>query len=152
VLGVSSTSTAPRGAVDYAKLLLRWREAQQQTAANLATLGTSLLALDEVKLDPRLPQVQRAAAMLSTLVPQFGEALADQLDTAMTKGAAPEGKAAVQAALKTIESYRSLLGGVPALLTLEGFAKRAVGSDLKFHGLLDATLTELQGELAVRAV
>lgn len=152
VLGFTFTAAAaPRGVVGFAKLLLRWRAAQAGAAENLAALGTGILALGEVRQDPRLAQVQKAAAMLPTLVPRFGETLADQLDAATNAGATPKGQAALRAALTTIAGYRAQLAAVPALAALEQFAGRAVGKTLPILAALTEVLAELEAEIAARA-
>ncbi|MDR3515049.1 MAG: hypothetical protein P4M00_04475 [Azospirillaceae bacterium] len=140
----------PRGAVSYAKLLLRWRDAQRRANLDLARFGQALLALEEIQRDPRLPQLQRAAAKMTGLVPKFGDDLADHLDTAMTRGDSPDGKAALREALGTLAAYRRVLDAVPALADLEAVARRAVGGDLQFHSGLAAALSDLEAEVTAR--
>jgi hypothetical protein len=146
VLGVRFS--APPGAVQYAKLLLRWRQAQQGATQNLEELRKTLLALPEVKADPRLSQVERAVAGLPKLLPEFGETLADHLDAAANGG--PEKEQHVQNALATLAKYRALLNAVPVLGELEGFARRRLGAEFRSVSELSDALGELERALAAR--
>jgi len=138
---------SPMGVVSYAKLLLRWREAQARAAANLTELGRLLLDLPEVQSDPRLAQVQQAAAGLPHLIPKFGEELADHLDMAANGG--PNAADSRTAALATIGAYRKQLAAVPVLAKLGEFALRNLKADLPSAGELDAALGELEAALSV---
>jgi hypothetical protein len=149
VLGVSP-SEAGSGIVNYAKLLLDWRSAQQRAADNLSSLGTAILALEEVQDDPRFAGVASAVKTLPGLVPTFGEELADHLDGAMSAGQTEAGKAHLRAAIKTIASYRQQLAGVPALAALANLAKRSVGFELAAHAELDTALANIEREVSAR--
>lgn len=147
-----ATAQKPRvaaGTVDYAKLQLRWRAAQDQAASALAELGKALLAIPEVQADPRFSRVQKLAAGLPHLIPSFGAALADQLDAAAKGG---EGAAEIRlAARATIASYLKQLASVPVLTGLESFAQRTLGADLPSATALADALNELDATLAKSA-
>jgi len=70
--------------VNYAKLLLDWRSAQQRARDSLGAFGAAFVGLDEVSADFRFSIVETAVRTLPSLVPEFGEALADHLDAAMS--------------------------------------------------------------------
>ncbi len=71
--GREAAAANPRG-VNFTKLLLRWNEAQKRVNANLAQLGTAVLAMDEVQADPRLPAVKRGAQEAAEARPGVGRA------------------------------------------------------------------------------
>jgi hypothetical protein len=142
----AQTKVATEGVVNYAKLLLRWREAQANAAANLTELGRQLLSLPEVQSDPRLEQVQRAAAGLPNLIPKFGEELADHLDAAANGG--PKAAESRSAALATIGAYRKQLTAVPVLAKLGDFARKNLKANLPSAAELDAALGEVEAALA----
>lgn len=149
--GLLSKPVEPRaqptqGVVNYAKLLLRWREAQAQAATALTDLGKQLLAVPEVQQDPRFARLQTLVAGLPKLVPTFGEALADQLDAAANGG--PQAAENRTAARATIAAYRQQLNAVPVLAALEGFAQRNLGANLPSATALSEALAELDATLA----
>jgi hypothetical protein len=149
VLGVAFTP-APRGAVSYAKLLLAWRDAQRRAASSLTQFGNALLASEEVMRDPRNAVVRKAVEMLPGLVPDFGEDLATHLDAAMSAEARDAATRHLQEAAKTLKQYREKLQSVPALQELGVLAKQAVKMDMTAHADLDAALSMLEQEVAVR--
>jgi hypothetical protein len=140
----------PRGAVNYAKLLLEWRSAQQRALDSLRAFGTSFLSLQEVEADSRYPVVARALEGLPALVPQFGNALADHLDAAMSAENAETRVQHLREAVKTVANYRQQLASVPAFARLAGFAKRAVNLDMDVIGTLDQTLSTIEQEVLAR--
>ena len=60
------------GKVAYAKLLLRWHDAQKRVDENLKALGQALLADPEVQDDPDFDVIQQGVADLAYLVPELG--------------------------------------------------------------------------------
>jgi hypothetical protein len=129
------------GLVNYAKLLLRWRKAQELAAANLAEFGQTFLAMPEVQDDPRLDQVRRAMGKLPGLIPKFGEALADQLDRADKGG--PDAANSLNEALSSIAAYRQQLAAVPVLVKLADFAREHLKAELPSASELDAALEDI---------
>jgi hypothetical protein len=159
VLGVRLAETASaargregaevaRGAVNYAKLQLRWRDAQAKARASMAELGRLLLTMPEVKTDPRLAQVQKAVATLPDLIPRFGEELADHLDT-LTNGG-PKAADAKRDALATLATYRATLAAAAVLPRLEAFARRRLQAELPSATALSDVLAELEAAVAAR--
>jgi hypothetical protein len=142
---VGGGTASRRSGIDYTKLLLRWRAAQAQAADNLGKLAAGVLALKEVREDPRLDQVQQAVKTLPILVPNFGEELADNLNALMNGGPAADSHR--QAALSTLVRYRALLNGHPVLRGLEDFAKRRLGADLATVTALSEVIGELEASL-----
>ena len=145
--GRDAAAANPRS-VNFTKLLLRWNEAQKRVNANLAQLGTAVLALDEVQADRRLPTVKEALKRLPTLVPQWGDQLDDALKDCINAGSGPAAAPAARAALAVLDEYREKLGGVPALSRLEAFSKRRLGTDLALYRELDGAMAELETRLA----
>lgn len=145
--GREAASANPRS-INFTKLLLRWNEAQKRVNANLAELGTAVLALDEVKADPRLATVKEALKRLPKLVPEWGDQLDDALKDCINAGGGPAAAPAARAALDALADYRRKLGGVPALSRLEAFSKRRIGADLALYRELDGAMAELETKLA----
>lgn len=150
VLGVEA-SAGQMGTIGFAKLQLRWRDAQQRAAASLRALGSALLENAEVQDDPRFPTVVQAVRTLPSLVPSFGDELADHLDDATNAGAGEAAKAHLRTALGTLARYRAQLTGVPALVALAEFGKRSVGVEVTAYQELDAALADIEREVSARA-
>ena len=141
-------AAAVRRPINSAKLLLRWRGAQSQVAANIARLGKAVLARPDVQADPRLPEVEAHVARLPELVPAFGPALEDLLDQAMNDGSTSgiAGKA-----LSLIGGYRQRLAAASGLLAFEAVAAENLGGDTALLSALDGALGELEQELRAAA-
>ncbi len=143
---------APMGkgrGVAYRKLLLRWREAQGQLAANLGELGATLLARPDIKADPRLKHIEQAVAALPKLVPTFSGALEEALNDAMSTADPAERARLDGVGRQAIDVYRQhLTTAAAALLELEKFAATSLGAPLALHAALDGTLLELKAQLA----
>lgn len=133
----------PRG-IAYPMLLLRWQTAQDSAIAALRQLGDSLLGMEEVKLDPRLPRVKAAVARLPTLVPDLGGKLRDLLDAGINAGS---DTAIATEALAVVAEYRSRLAAATGLARIEAFARKHVG-ELGALRTLDGTLGEIADNLA----
>ena len=135
--------------VEYAKLLLRWREAQSQTRERIKQLAAGILADPEVKADPRFDEVVEAAADLADVMPDFGSELENLLD-GLDKIADPEQRALqVEAARDEIDLCRETLGTADELSDLADFANDEYGA-ADLAGSLREALTELAGALAGR--
>lgn len=134
--------------VAFRKLLLRWREAQGQFDANLKSLGASLLALPEIKADPRLAQLEKVVAALPQLVPTFGGRLEDALDAGMNTDVPAEVQRLAAESIAAIDAYRQQLAAAAYLQKLEEFAAKDLGAGLRLHGVLDQALVELKQQLA----
>jgi hypothetical protein len=139
---------APNRGVAYRKLLLRWRAAQGLVATNLQVLGSTLLARPDIQADPRLDQIEEAVGKLVSVVPQFGGALEDILDTAMSTSEPGELARLSREGIAAIDSYRQQLTGAAQLRALEAFAAADLGTTLPLVSELDAALSELEQQLA----
>jgi hypothetical protein len=138
----------PNRGVAYRKLLLRWREAQGLVASNLQTLGSTLLARPEIQADPRIDQIEEAVGKLVSVVPQFGGALEDILDTAMSTSEPGELARLSKEGVAAIDTYRQQLTGAAQLRALEAFAADDLGTTLPLVSALDDALSELEQQLA----
>lgn len=136
------------GLVAYRKLLLRWREAQGTFAANLASLGTVLLARPEIRADPRIDEIKQAVTELPKLVPQFGGALEDVLDAGLNATEPAQVQRLAAQGIAAIDAYRTRLQSASHLLELEQFAAKELGGGLPLHSALDQALAELRQQLA----
>jgi hypothetical protein len=145
-LGITVGGGAGRG-VAYRKLLLRWREAQARLGANLEMVGKTLLARDDVRADPRLPDIQQAVSLLPKLVPAFAGDLEDSLDAAMSATDDAAAKQQEQRAIAAIDRYRGGLAGASALMQMESFASGELKSPMPLASALDETLVELRSRL-----
>jgi hypothetical protein len=135
--------------VEYAKLLLRWRESQSSTRERIEQLAASILADPEVQADPRFEDVVEAAADLVDVMPGFGRELEDVLD-GLDKLTDPDQRAAqVEAARAQIDACRNLLDSADELAELSQFAGEEYG-EADLAGDLREALTELAGALAGR--
>ena len=140
---------SPKGrGVAYVQMLLRWRAAQETLNANLAALGTKLLARREIQEDPRLDSIKQGVAALPQLVPKFGGELEDALDAGMSATDGAERTRLEAVAIKAIDTYREKLVGLSHLVELEKLAAEDLGAQLPLHGALDAALLELRQQLA----
>ena len=140
----SGVAALPSGTVAFAKMQLRWRDAQNRVRAELNRLAASLLAHPGVQADPRLPQVKAVAAELPTMVPKFGGVFEDVLNDVINAGGispplAERGESA-------LAGYRGALARAPALAELEAFAGKHFKLDLKLFTDLDETLVALLAE------
>jgi hypothetical protein len=141
-------AAAVRRPINSAKLLLRWRGAQSQVAANIIRLGQAVLARPDVQDDPRLPEVEAHVARLPELVPAFGPALEDLLDQAMNDGSTA---GIASRALSVIAGYRQSLAAASGLLAFETVAAENLGGDTALLSALDGALGELERELQAAA-
>ena len=153
VLGVAVTrgqvgAEPPVGVVAYRKLLLRWRKAQGDLAANLNTVGTTLLALPEIQADSRLADIRKAVGMLPRLVPTFGGELEDVLDAGLNATEPDQRAALARRAVAAIDVYRKQLAGAAGLRKLDRLATDDLGVGAKLHETLDGVLLELRQRLA----
>ena len=148
VLGVSipaADGESARGVVQSRKLLLRWRQAQQDLSVSLQTLASSVLAHPEVRADPRIDAVEAALRDLPDLVPTFGGRLEDLLDAGINAGGVSGALAAD--ALGAISEYRSRLQAVPQLAALERFGAANVGVNVQLASALESVMSEMESEL-----
>jgi hypothetical protein len=131
--------------VEYGKLLLTWRTAQEAARQRLQALAAAILTDQEVKNDPRYEQVQEAARGLTDVLPDFGPDLEDALD-ALDKAKDDKDRAALaKRAHDLIDDYVALLDGAEELAELTSFA-----SDEDFEqGDLRSDLREALGALAM---
>jgi hypothetical protein len=130
--------------VEFAKLLLRWREAQQRFDSNLRAVGEALLARPEIQADPRKDIVRQAVDAFPNLVPKFGGALEDALNAGINASEpADKARLATQSA-GAVDAYRQQLNAAKELLELERFASSDLGTSLRLPGELDETLAELR--------
>jgi hypothetical protein len=131
--------------VEYGKLLLTWRTAQEAARQRLQALAAAILTDQEVKNDPRYEQVQEAARDLTDVLPDFGPDLEDALD-ALDKAKDDKDRAALaKRAHDLIDDYVALLDGAEELAELTSFA-----SDEDFEqGDLGSDLREALGALAM---
>lgn len=148
VFGIT-LAAKPRGAVAYGKLLIEWRTAQRRVLETIDSIGSAILARDDVKADPRLEQVRRAVRALPSLVPQFGSELEDLIDGAMSAGPGEAATSSLQAAQKIIPRYRNLLASATRLSQIEALAKTHLGGGVALVGELDRALGVLEQELSV---
>ncbi len=132
-----AAKTANSRGISWPKLLLRWRGAQSQAVAAVSQIGETILAIPEVRADPRFDKARAAVTMLPMLIPDFGDTLADLLDKGL--GAGTDSGIANEA-LALVTTYRQQLAGAVGLGRLERFAKNHAG------GI--AVLTALDGALA----
>ncbi|MFC7541594.1 hypothetical protein ACFQU2_21970 [Siccirubricoccus deserti] len=103
----------------------------------LAEIGAAILALDEVKADPRYKHVVPAMRALPGLLPPAGAALAAAL-------AGADGPAAARDALR---GYRQALAAASALARLEAVAARHVGAR-PVRAPLEAAMQDIEQALA----
>jgi hypothetical protein len=137
-------SASPRVGVDVRQLLVRWQTAQSAVTANITSLGQAVLARDDVRNDPRLPQVEAAVASLPGLVPAFGPSLQALFDTAIGAGSVAGIK---DQALVVVADYRKTLADAKDLLSLEEFAAKDMGSKTPLVTTLADVLGEIEQEL-----
>ena len=135
--------TQGTGAVAWAKLLLRWRDAEAKARAAVNDLGLAILALPEVHSDPRLHHVKRAVALLPGLIPAFGETLSDVLDEGLNAGTNMD---IAERAREVVAQYRQQLATAAALGRLEKFAATHVG-ELQVLQTLDGALADIAESL-----
>jgi hypothetical protein len=133
--GRDAQSSNRRG-IAYPMLLLRWRSAQQRALGALQQIGTAVLAMEQVRADPRFARVQQAVTGLPGVIPKLGTALEDLLDAGINAGT--DATIAPQA-LRVVADYRTRLADATQLGAIERFAKKHVGEL--------ALLTELDGAL-----
>jgi hypothetical protein len=135
--------------VEYAKLLLRWRQAQAETRARIQKLASDILADPEVQADPRYDDVIEAASDLADAMPGFGSELEDVLD-GLDKITVPEQRVAqVETARRLIDECRELLGNADELAELSSFAADEY-AEADLAGELRDALAELAGTVAAR--
>lgn len=137
------------GKVAYAKLLLRWHDAQAKVGDNLKALGAALLADPEIQADPDFAAIEQGVAELPHLVPELGGRLDDLLDAA--RDPAADTAALNQEALGVIKDYRSQIAAVGALRELEPFAAGTAAGTIGLFTEFDAALNDLEAALAKAA-
>jgi len=156
VLGITLSATAQgsgaadaalairEGTVAFAKMQLRWRDAQTRVRGELSRLAVAVLRHPGVQADRRFSQVKAVAAGLPKLVPDFGNQFEDTLNDAINAGgiSAPIAKNGLAA----LDAYRQALAQAPALRELEPFAGTYFKLDMKLFADLDQTLASLQAE------
>jgi hypothetical protein len=140
--GKAAAAENKRG-IAYPKLLLRWRAAQARARGAVDDMGRTLLALPEVKADPRFATAQQAVSLLPGLIPDLGTQLADLLDRGINAGT--DGGIAAEA-LRLVADYRQSLGSATGLGRMEIFARKHVG-DLAVLTTLDGALAEIEAGL-----
>ncbi len=148
VLGVAmpeADGLAKPGTVQSRKLLIKWRQAQQDLSASLQTLASSVLAYPGVRSDPRIKAVEQAVGQLPNLVPTFGGRLEDLLDQGINAGGLSGTLAAD--ALGVITDYRSRLQAAPQLAALERFGATTVGVTVRLASALESVMSEMETEL-----
>lgn len=133
------------GSVDYAKLLLRWRGAQQAVDENLKALGAKLLNHPDVADDPDPDEVKGLIADLPYLVPDFGSELDDLLDEARKPNA--DVAALNSEALDVVAEYGARIRQVSALRELETLAAESGAGQIAIFREFDAALGELKAQL-----
>ncbi|HET6234427.1 MAG TPA: hypothetical protein VFE41_05580 [Acetobacteraceae bacterium] len=132
--------------VEYGKLLLTWRTAQEAARQRLQALGAAILTDQEVKNDPRYKEVQEAARDLTDVLPDFGPDLADALDALdKARDEKKERAALIERAQDLIDDYVALLDGAEELAELTSFA----GDEDYEQGDLGGDLREALGALAL---
>jgi hypothetical protein len=132
--------------VEYGKLLLTWRTAQEAARQRLQALGAAILTDREVKDDPRYEQVQEAARDLTDVLPDFGPDLEDALDALdKARDEKTDRTALVDRAQDLIDDYLALLDGAEELAELTSFA----GDEDCEQGDLGSDLREALGALAL---
>jgi hypothetical protein len=135
--------------VEYAKLLLRWRQAQSTTRDRIQRLASGILADPEVIDDPRFDEVVEAAADLVAVMPDFGAELENVLD-GLDKIADPGQRTAqVEIAREQIDRCRQLLDGADELAELSAFAADEY-AEADLAGSLREALIELASTLPSR--
>jgi len=139
------------GGLQFRKLMLLWRGAQSELAANMGDLGRMVLARPDVQADPRFPEVQKAVARLPDLIPIFSEELEDVLDRGLNAGPGAEGTGLAAEGVEAVDAYRQQLDGSPELAALEKLAADDLGVGIRLHRALDDALRELRVELARQA-
>jgi hypothetical protein len=139
---VDAQAANTRG-IAYPKLLLRWREAQAEARGALDRIGEAILAMPDVRADPRLDQVRAVVAELPALIPRFGAELEDLLDRGINAGT---DAGIARDARASVGQYRAAVSGAAKLGSFEQFAKQHVG-DLAVIGTLDGALVEIAGNL-----
>ncbi|GGC43410.1 hypothetical protein GCM10011504_22280 [Siccirubricoccus deserti] len=132
-----ASSPGVRPPVDFRALAERWRAAEGGATQALAEIGAAILALDEVKADPRYKHVVPAMRALPGLLPPAGAALAAAL-------AGADGPAAARDALR---GYRQALAAASALARLEAVAARHVGAR-PVRAPLEAAMQDIEQALA----
>ena len=133
------------GVVDYAKLLLTWRDAQAKVEENLQTLSQAILNHPDLEDDDDPDEIRELAADIPLFAPEFGGELADLLDAARKPGA--DVAALHREALDTIDEYRDALKSVAELRELERLAALAGAGDLGLYRELSGALGALQAQL-----
>lgn len=133
------------GKVAYAKLLLRWRQAQGAVLDRVETLGSLLRNHPEVQEDEDPEELLDLIDDFPTLIPEFGAELDDILDDARKPGADLE--ELHDAARDVLRRYRAELARMSALQELEDLARSAGAGSLALYTELESALDELEAEL-----
>lgn len=116
-----SLSQEFKGKVDYAKLLLRWHNAQTRVLTNIQQLSARLETNEEVLADDDPDEILDMIESFPDLIPQFGRALDDVLDECLKPNADLE--ALHEEALDILRDYRAEVLKVEALRGLEVIGK-----------------------------
>jgi hypothetical protein len=142
VLGftIQTNSAAGSNSIPYPKFLDRWRRARAAAGEALIGIGRAMLALPEVKADPRFERVQSAVTTLPDLIPDWG----GELEALLERGAndAP----ARDDTIAAITGYQRRLAAATALRRLEQFAQTHLGGSAVYSAL-DGALAEIASGL-----
>lgn len=136
--------------VDFAKLLLRWRDAQKRFDDNLRDVGKAILANPEISSSPHVEVFRQAVSAFPTLVPRFGGALEEALNDGISAAEPSEKARRAAEAISAVDAYRQQIAGLANLAKLEQFASRDLGTRLPLRDALDEALVELKQMLATR--
>lgn len=147
----ASEDGAPEeGTVEFRKLLLRWKEAQNTLQANVEELAETMLRDARVQADPRFAAVQEEIGELSNLLPTWGDELQDAIDDILNAGSQAKEQGLFRAALGVVDEYTKELSGYPELSGMDELATM-LGTSLKFDAVLRESLREIRAELSAAA-
>ena len=135
-----------QGIVEYAKLRIRWQNAQSAVLANLTDLGAALLSLPDVEALDDYEDLVEAVYDLPDLIPDFGRELDDVLDEARKPEA--DRKDLSEQALAIIADYRSAIEGVSELKALQAFSGQLPVGRLDLFDGFKAALDEIETEVS----
>jgi len=145
VLGftIQTNSAAGSNSTPYPKFLDRWRRARAAADEALIGIGRAMLALPEVKADPRFERVQSAVTTLPDLIPDWG----GELEALLKRGANAGNDAdARDDTIAAVTGYQQRLTAATALRRLEQFAQTHLGGGAVYSAL-DGALTEIASGL-----
>jgi hypothetical protein len=147
---VADAAKAAGDRVTYRRLQRQWQDAQDQARNELDAIVSSLLADPDLKQDARYPRLQSVAATVTSLIPDDGGLLGQELLELDEATDPAENRAARDRAIKALKDYSGKLAQQSDLQELQAVAEEEFGG-VAFLGHLQQSLAALGAQLEKRA-